>query len=92
MESCVVIEHAMSVMPDLETDEVHLGQTTNLDQMSYRCSLWMSSMLLGLADLVAGRERMRSTRIGSASGNAGGGCRWSMIGGSNPQPEARTVI
>ena len=26
MESCLVIEHAMSVMPDLEMDEVHLGQ------------------------------------------------------------------
>jgi uncharacterized membrane protein YczE len=26
MESCLVIEHAMSMMPDLETDEVHLGQ------------------------------------------------------------------
>ena len=26
MENCLVIEHAMSVMPDLEMNEVHLGQ------------------------------------------------------------------
>ena len=26
MEGCLVIEHAMSMMPDLEMDEVHLGQ------------------------------------------------------------------
>lgn len=26
MESCLVMEHAMSMMPDLEMDEVHLGQ------------------------------------------------------------------
>jgi hypothetical protein len=26
MESCLVIEHAMSVMPDLDMDEVHRGQ------------------------------------------------------------------
>lgn len=26
MESCLVVEHAMSMMPDLDMDEVHLGQ------------------------------------------------------------------
>ena len=30
MESCLIIEHAMSVMPDLETDEVHIGQLIGL--------------------------------------------------------------
>ncbi len=26
MESCLVAEHAMSMMPDLDMDEVHFGQ------------------------------------------------------------------
>jgi hypothetical protein len=30
MESCLVVEHAMSMMPDLDMDEVHLGQLITL--------------------------------------------------------------
>jgi hypothetical protein len=26
MESCLAVEHAMRMMPDLDMDEVHLGQ------------------------------------------------------------------
>jgi hypothetical protein len=30
MESCLVVEHAKSMMPDLEMDEVHFGQLITL--------------------------------------------------------------
>lgn len=30
MERCLVMEHAISIMPDLEMDDVHLGQLITL--------------------------------------------------------------
>jgi len=55
-------------------------------QLSYR--LWAPDAPATTAPKLYGRNRTR----GKCIWRCGRGCRWRSIGGSNPQPDARTVM